>query len=60
MVNTTAIRNNIKKREIQQMDNIISTGTQQWMITLAQYTQRLLDKNLITAEEVGRIFNQNK
>ncbi len=60
MINTTAIRNNIKKREIQQMDNIISTSTQQWMITLAQYTQRLLDKGLINADEVSRIFNKNK
>lgn len=60
MINTTAIRNNIKRREIQQMDNIISTWTQQGMITLAQYAQRLIEKWLINQQEVQRVFDQHK
>jgi twitching motility protein PilT len=44
MLNTTSIRNNIKKREIEQLDNIIETSSAIGMINLKKYAQRLIDK----------------
>jgi twitching motility protein PilT len=44
MINTTSVRNNIKKREIEQIDNIIETSSLIGMITLKKYAQRLIDK----------------
>jgi twitching motility protein PilT len=44
MINTTSVRNNIKKREIEQIDSIIETSSLIGMITLKKYAQRLIDK----------------
>ncbi len=44
MINTTSVKNNIKKREIDQIDSIIDTSSLIGMITLKKYTQRLIDK----------------
>jgi len=44
MINTVSVRNNIKKREIEQIDNIIETSSLIGMITLKKYAQRLIDK----------------
>lgn len=44
MLNTTSVRNNIKKREIEQIDNIIETSSLIGMINLKKYAQRLIDK----------------
>lgn len=52
MLNTTSIRNNIKKREIEQLDNIIETSSLIWMINLKKYAQRLIDKQIIDPKEV--------
>jgi len=56
MLNTTSIKNNIKKREISQLDNIIDTSSLIGMISLQRYTKRLLDKKIIDPEEVKWIF----
>lgn len=60
MLNTTAIRNNIKKRELPQMDSIIETSSGQWMVSLAQYAKRLVEKNIVAYENVERIFTQKQ
>jgi twitching motility protein PilT len=60
MLNNTAVRNNIKKREISQMDSIIETSAQQGMISLSQYAKRLIDQKLINPQEVNWIFEQRK
>jgi twitching motility protein PilT len=44
MINTTSVKNNIKKREIEQIDSIIETSSLIGMITLKKYAQRLIDK----------------
>lgn len=56
MLNTASVKNNIKKREIEQIDNIIDTSTLIWMITLKKYAQRLLEKNIIDPKDVERLF----
>lgn len=52
MLNTTSVRNNIKKREIEQLDNIIETSSLIGMINLKKYGQRLIDKQIIDPKEV--------
>jgi Tfp pilus assembly pilus retraction ATPase PilT len=44
MLNTISIKNNIKKKEIPQLDNIIDTSTLIGMISLRRYAQKLIDK----------------
>ena len=56
MLNTTSVRNNIKKREIEQIDNIIETSSLIGMINLKKYAQRLIDKNIIDQSEVQWLF----
>ena len=56
MLNTTSVRNNIKKREIEQIDNIIETSSLIGMINLKKYAQRLIDKWIIDKTEVERLF----
>ena len=52
MLTTTSIRNNIKKREIEQLDNIIETSSLIGMINMKKYAQRLIDKQIIEPSEV--------
>ncbi len=56
MINTTSVKNNIKKREIDQIDSIIDTSSLIGMITLKKYTQRLIDKWIIDPSEVEGLF----
>lgn len=56
MLNTTSVRNNIKKREIEQIDNIIETSSLIWMINLKKYAQRLIDKQIIDPKDVEWLF----
>lgn len=56
MLNTTSVRNNIKKREIEQIDNIIETSSLIGMINLKKYAQRLIDKWIIDQKEVQWLF----
>jgi Tfp pilus assembly pilus retraction ATPase PilT len=44
MINTTSVRNNIRKREIKQIDNIIETSSAQGMISMKAYAQRLINQ----------------
>lgn len=56
MLNTTSIKNNIKKKEIAQLDNIIDTSSLIGMISLKRYAKKLLEKNIIDAKDVERLF----
>jgi len=56
MINTTSIKNNIKKRAIDQIDSIIETSSLIGMINLKKYAQRLIDKQIIDPKEVERLF----
>lgn len=47
MLNTVSIKNNIKKKEIPQLDNIIDTSTLIGMISLRRYAQKLIDKWIV-------------
>ena len=53
MLNTTSVRNNIKKKEIAQIDNIIETSSLIGMITLKRYTERLVEKWIVDPKEVA-------
>ena len=57
MLNNNAVKNNLKKREIDQMQNIIETSTQNWMISMAQYAKKLLEINLINQKDVDWILS---
>ncbi len=56
MINTISIKNNIKKRAIDQIDNIIETSSLIWMINLKKYAQRLIDKEIIDPKDVEWLF----
>ncbi len=56
MINTTSIKNNIKKRAVDQIDSIIETSSLIGMINLKKYAQRLIDKQIIDPKEVERLF----
>ena len=56
MINTTSIRNNIKKREIEQLNNIIETSSSAGMISLKKYAERLVDKKIVESDQVDWIM----
>lgn len=57
MLNSNAVKNNLKKREVDQMQNIIETSTQNGMISMRQYAKRLLEKDIINQEDVEWLLN---
>ena len=59
MINTPAVRNNIKRKQLQQIDNIIETGSKQWMILLKQYAKRIVNEWLTNESSVSWILNSN-
>lgn len=56
MINTTSVKNNIRKRAVDQIDSIIETSSLIGMINLKKYAKRLLDKQIIDMHEVERLF----
>jgi len=56
MINTLAVKNNIAKRQIMQIDNVIETNNSNGMISMKQYAQRLLDKGIVTADSISFIL----
>lgn len=56
MINTLATKNNIAKRAISQIDNIIETNNTHGMISMKQYGQRLVDKGIVDASALGFIM----
>ena len=57
MLNNNAVKNNLKKREVDQMQNIIETSTQNGMISMRQYAKKLLERDIINQEDVEWILN---
>ena len=57
MINTPAVKNNIKKMQLPQIDNIIETWIKQWMISLKQYAKRLIEAWLVSENSVSWILN---
>lgn len=57
MLNNNAVKNNLKKREVDQMQNIIETSTQNGMISMRQYAKKLLERDIINQEDVDWILN---
>lgn len=60
LINTSAVKNNIKRRQLPQIDNILETWTKQWMITLPQYAKRLVTEWATKEEYVSWIFSVKK
>ena len=52
MLNNNAVKNNLKKREVDQMQNIIETSTQSGMISMRQYAKKLLERDIINQWDV--------
>ncbi len=59
LVNNTAVRNNIKKREIPQINNTIETSSSLGMISMRWYAERLLEMWMVTQESVNFIFAES-
>lgn len=57
MINTSAVRNNIKKRQLAQIDNIIETWIKQWMMTIEQYAKRLVQEWKVDESTVSWILS---
>lgn len=57
LLNNNAVRNNLKKREVDQMQNIIETSTQNWMISMRQYAKKLLERDIINQSDVEWLIN---
>lgn len=57
MLNNNAVKNNLKKREIDQMQNIIETSTQNGMISMKQYAKKLLERDIINPHDVEWLMN---
>ena len=57
MLNNNAVKNNLKKREVDQMQNIIETSTQNWMISMRQYAKKLIERDIINPEDVDWLIN---
>lgn len=60
LINTTAVKNNLKKMDIQQVDSIIESSNTQWMISMEQYAKKLIDKWIIHQKDVDRIFKDKE
>jgi Tfp pilus assembly pilus retraction ATPase PilT len=52
MLNNSAVKNNLKKKEIDQMQNIIETSTQNGMISMRQYAKKLIERDIINQNDV--------
>lgn len=60
MLNNTAIKNNLKKNDISQVDAVIEASTAQGMITMQQYARKLLEKGVINAKDVEWLIKNEK
>lgn len=60
MLNSTAIKNNLKKNDINQIDSTIEASTTTGMISMDQYAKKLIDKGAINAKDLEWILKKNK
>jgi Tfp pilus assembly pilus retraction ATPase PilT len=56
MLNTTAVRNDIRKNAGRQIDAIIETSRQHGMISHIEYAKRLIADGRIDKEQVDRLL----
>lgn len=56
MINTTAVRNNIKKRELKQIDSTIETSANSGMISMKWYGKRLIDQWVVNKHDMEWLF----
>ncbi len=47
MLNNTSIRNNIKEKDVGQLNSIIETSSEKGMISMRKYAERLFEKGII-------------
>jgi twitching motility protein PilT len=55
MINNTSIKNNIKERDIGQINSIIETSATQGMISMKKYAEKLFTKNIIDQQTYDRL-----
>ena len=60
LLNTTAVKNNLKKMDFWLVDWIIEASTNVGMITMQQYAKKLLWKNLINLKDVEHLFKNTE
>jgi twitching motility protein PilT len=58
LLNNSSIKNNIKQRDIDQIESIMETSSSVWMITLAQYANMLADQWVINKSEIENLINK--
>lgn len=56
MVNNTAVRNNIKKRDLKQIDSTIETSANSGMISMKWYGKRLIDQWVVDKRDMEWLF----
>lgn len=56
MVNNTAVRNNIKKRDLKQIDSTIETSANAGMISMKSYGKRLIDQWVVAKADMEWLF----
>ncbi len=56
LLNTVAIKNNLKKMDIGQVDSTIETSNPIGMISMQQYAKKLIDRQLINPKDVEHLF----
>jgi len=57
LLNNSAVRNNLKKKEFEQIPSIIETSSQQGMITMKQYTKKLLERQVINQKDSEQLMS---
>lgn len=60
MLNTTAIKNNLKKNDIAQIDATIEGSAANGMISMSWYAKKLIEKGIINEKEVNRLMKREE
>ena len=56
LLNTVAIKNNLKKMDLGQVDSTIESSNPLGMISMKQYAKKLVDRQLINPKDVKHLF----
>jgi twitching motility protein PilT len=59
MFNTTSVKNNIKDRDIGQINSIIETSATKGMISMKKYAERLFEKGIIDEDTIHALNTNN-
>ena len=60
MLNSTAIKNNLKKNDISQIDATIEGSTWSGMISMDQYAKKLIDKWVINEKDIEWMLKKDQ